>query len=155
MGASVPNASAPMVSMIRLTQSIIRAFRGGSSPERAPMNTIRSATTLSKKRKKKKKEGARSRQERERDNALRWMASQGKKKPCDKVGGGGGGGRRLSLPLCFQKENPDESTAPPQLFSPVDNIARYDRMPLNRTGDEVCPRLRRNLTRYRLLKKNN
>ena len=45
-GGSVPRARAPMVSMMRLTQSIITAFRGGSLPVSAVMKVRVRATAL-------------------------------------------------------------------------------------------------------------
>mmetsp|Transcript_24507 Transcript_24507/g.42796 ORF Transcript_24507/g.42796 Transcript_24507/m.42796 type:complete len:240 (-) Transcript_24507:760-1479(-) len=46
-GSSVPRARAPMVSMIRFTQSIITAFRGGSlKPATAPISVRVSATVF-------------------------------------------------------------------------------------------------------------
>lgn len=45
VGGSVPSARAPIVSMMRLTQSIITAFRGGSYPLTALKNVMVSATT--------------------------------------------------------------------------------------------------------------
>lgn len=46
VGGSVPSARAPMVSIIRLTQSIMTALRGGLYPDTAERKVIERATTL-------------------------------------------------------------------------------------------------------------
>ena len=46
VGISVARASAPSVSMIKLTQSICTAFRGGGPPDAAAIKTVTRATTF-------------------------------------------------------------------------------------------------------------
>mmetsp|Transcript_10395 Transcript_10395/g.33012 ORF Transcript_10395/g.33012 Transcript_10395/m.33012 type:complete len:237 (-) Transcript_10395:1933-2643(-) len=46
VGGSVASASAPSVSMMRLTHSIMTAFSGGSKPDTAPTKAMAMATTL-------------------------------------------------------------------------------------------------------------
>jgi hypothetical protein len=43
-GGSVPNASAPIVSIMRFTHNIMTALSGGLNPHTAPTNTMVKAT---------------------------------------------------------------------------------------------------------------